>query len=653
MAGFLRRSLPKLRRAFLLGMGLLALVPFIQAAPAPLLLNTVREVRSLSPEQAGQSIPIHLTGVVTVPSTYKSSFFFMDATAGISVDRSSGGPAVHAGDRVEIVGASARGQFAPVVNATSIRVIGREKLPTPRLYELNELAGGEQDSQWISLRGVVRSAALQTVWDRQALVLELDIGMNNTIPVHVRDYPPTGWEGLPGSIVHIRGACGTIFNDHRQFVGLRLFASSLDSITIERPAPADPFDTPLVPLDQLLLFHARGGSIQRIRVEGTVTYSANGQEFFVQNGQRGILVRSAESAAAKIGSRVEVVGYLTAGRYSPELEDALFRPVAGDPARSNTIIEPAVASASNMVATSSDGFVASPFDSQLVRLQGRVVQEILGSSESTVILEDDNTIFSALMPRSGKRARTFAPGALLQVTGVCVTRFDSTSDVRHFRVLLRSPADIVVLEHAPWLTFEHAGWAVAVCLFLVLAGLGVRTFVRRDVELHTQALTDPLTGLYNRRGFFKLAPLHWERAQRRGSTLLIFYIDLDRFKEINDTFGHKAGDEALLAVADVLRGCFRAADVVARMGGDEFAVACDASADSPGVIEERLDSAVRRYNDRVRDAVQIALSVGVLVCDVSLKDSTIDELVARADEIMYARKSERRAQKDSDGTQVA
>jgi len=190
-------------------------------------------------------------------------------------------------------------------------------------------------------------------------------------------------------------------------------------------------------------------------------------------------------------------------------------------------------------------------------------------------------------------------------------------------------------------------------LLLVLAGLGVSVLMRRDAKLHVAAMTDPLTGLYNRRAFVQLISHDWERAQRRGSTLLLFYMDLDRFKQINDTFGHKAGDEALCDMAEILRGCFRTTDVIARMGGDEFAVACDASAESPAAIEERLAEAVSRHNRGDPGGVEISLSVGSLVCDSSMAGQDIDAMIARADELMYAQKHASRDGEKATGSPAA
>ena len=605
--------------------------------PAAAPLTSARQIRALSTARSAQSIPVHLTGVVTVPSTYHSSFFFMDSTGGISVDRSSDTPAVHAGDRVEIDGTSAPGQFAPLVNASSIRVLGKGALPAPRLYELNELAGGREDSQWISLRGVVRSASIQTIWSRQVLVLDFDMGVGVTIPVQVRDYPVAGWLRLPGSIVRIRGVCGTVFNDRRQFVGLRLFVSSLGDIEVETPSPLDPFATPAVSLDELMQFKAGSAALERIRVQGTVTYSRPGQGFFLEEGQRGVFVRSRQNAPIAIGSRVETVGYLAPGRYSPGLEDAVYR-LAGQSA----VVSPVSADAAGMISVSPDGVVAAPFDSLLVRLKGELVEEHTGDAEDVLILKDEGRYFSARLAHTVPPIRDYPPGTLLAVTGVSVTRMDDTRGAYGFVILLRSPADIAILRHAPWWNHKHAGWVVSGCLVGLLIVAAVVVFLRRQALLQALAVTDPLTGLYNRRGFLELASHDWELAQRRRATLLLFYIDLDRFKQINDTQGHKAGDLALQTVARILRESFRTSDVVARVGGDEFAVACDADADSPAAIESRIEDAVARHNASPDAQFQLGLSIGAFVGDDSVYRYSLDELIAYADANMYVRKSQRR-----------
>jgi diguanylate cyclase (GGDEF)-like protein len=226
-----------------------------------------------------------------------------------------------------------------------------------------------------------------------------------------------------------------------------------------------------------------------------------------------------------------------------------------------------------------------------------------------------------------------------------VPNTDDAHEARSFEILLRSPADIVVLRNAPWWTAAHAAWVVGVLAALVLLMFAWVAVVRRQASLQTLAVSDPLTGLYNRRGFLLLAEQQWRLAQRGDRQFLLFYIDVDRFKEINDSFGHKEGDAALQTVANVLHESFRKADILGRLGGDEFAVAAiDAALESQMTLEKRLIHILEQHNLMAERKYHLALSVGVLSCDKALGDLSIEELITRADALMYQEKRERQSQ---------
>ena len=110
-----------------------------------------------------------------------------------------------------------------------------------------------------------------------------------------------------------------------------------------------------------------------------------------------------------------------------------------------------------------------------------------------------------------------------------------------------------------------------------------------DRELRHLALTDDLTCLYNRRGFFAAATQLLRLAKRNSQSLVLLFCDFDDLKRINDTYGHREGDLALIRAADALEHSFRDADVVARIGGDEFvALALEASSQGQEVILRRI-----------------------------------------------------------------
>ena len=156
-------------------------------------------------------------------------------------------------------------------------------------------------------------------------------------------------------------------------------------------------------------------------------------------------------------------------------------------------------------------------------------------------------------------------------------------------------------------------------------------------ELRQMALTDDLTQLYNRRGFFATASQQLKVARRKSETLMLLFCDINDFKKINDNLGHSEGDHALMRTAQALTKVFRDADILARLGGDEFAVlATDASRENQAAIFARLEETVRKANKR-NSRYELSLSIGVAWFDPK-KPATLSDLLTQADREMYERK---------------
>jgi diguanylate cyclase (GGDEF)-like protein len=154
---------------------------------------------------------------------------------------------------------------------------------------------------------------------------------------------------------------------------------------------------------------------------------------------------------------------------------------------------------------------------------------------------------------------------------------------------------------------------------------------------------DALTGLYNRRGFFETAKKEFARAVDEGGTPCLFFMDLNGLKHVNDTFGHRYGDEALVDAAQIVRGCFRKTDIVGRMGGDEFVVLVPGlNNDDESIVRARLQRAIDRLNTAAERRYRLSISVGTCRYEAEGPKS-LSELVAEADAQMYEEK-ERRSQ---------
>ena len=158
-----------------------------------------------------------------------------------------------------------------------------------------------------------------------------------------------------------------------------------------------------------------------------------------------------------------------------------------------------------------------------------------------------------------------------------------------------------------------------------------------DRELRNLALTDDLTCLFNRRGFFAAATQQLRLAQRNNQTLLLLFCDVDDLKKINDTFGHHQGDLALIRTADALEQSFRGSDILSRLSGDEFVVlASETSKQTQEIMLRRLENNLKKSR-ATEPRYDLTLSVGVARFDPK-RAITLGELMVQADKAMHEKK---------------
>ena len=166
----------------------------------------------------------------------------------------------------------------------------------------------------------------------------------------------------------------------------------------------------------------------------------------------------------------------------------------------------------------------------------------------------------------------------------------------------------------------------------------------RDAQqrLEQLAMTDDLTGLHNRRGFFAQAARSLRDALRHQQPLAAVCADVDGLKQVNDAFGHDAGSELIVSAAEVLKQTFRAADVVARLGGDEFVALAAFAPGDAAIVTSRLMRHVDNFNARSGLPYRLALSVGMAHLEPG-GTTSLEDLVGQADATMYEQKRRKRA----------
>ncbi|WRH65566.1 MAG: diguanylate cyclase [Planktothrix sp. GU0601_MAG3] len=167
--------------------------------------------------------------------------------------------------------------------------------------------------------------------------------------------------------------------------------------------------------------------------------------------------------------------------------------------------------------------------------------------------------------------------------------------------------------------------------------LEIQERLKAEAEVRQLSLTDELTGLYNRRGFFLLAQQQLKIAQRTNTNCSLIFADLDGLKIINDTHGHELGDRTIVDAAQILRQTFRDADILARFGGDEFTLFLLGEETHPQDFKTRLQTNIDFFNQNSHRVYKVSISIGIQPCDVN-NNCSLEEWIAKADKLMYEHK---------------
>ncbi|MEH2350814.1 MAG: sensor domain-containing diguanylate cyclase [Nostoc sp.] len=165
----------------------------------------------------------------------------------------------------------------------------------------------------------------------------------------------------------------------------------------------------------------------------------------------------------------------------------------------------------------------------------------------------------------------------------------------------------------------------------------VRNRKQSEIEGRKLSLTDDLTGLHNRRGFFMMAEQQLKIAHRMRLLCWVIFIDLDGLKQVNDTLGHEIGDALIIDAGQLLKQTFRNSDIVARLGGDEFIVFISSYFKDADSIQEYLQVNIANFNQQQNRSYELSMSMGI-ECYSPESNMSLEQLIAKSDELMYAHK---------------
>ena len=449
----------------------------------PAVLTKVVQIRSLTSEQARNKHEVRLRGVITYHSPEYQVTFFQDHTGGIFVwlDHSDG--PLSAGTEVEIRGKTTPADFAPSVEHASVSVLGTSSLPVAAGRAPDDLLTGREDSQWVEVKGIVRSVALEERLppDMRAgppqLVLMVASG-DVKFKARIRDFPREGdFRGLVDSMVAIRGACGTLFNDRRQLIGVQLFVPSMEQVRVLEIPTEDQWAIPVSLISTLMQFSPARASGHRLRVHGVITLSHSDNAYFVQDEAGGTLVENADQRGLRVGDAVDVLGFPAAGSYAPVLEDGILR-------RTGSVPLPAPFDITGTTSLSSD------HDAELVRINGLIIDYSDHGQYHVLTMQWNGQTFTGQLPIEQTRGELsgIRVGSRLQLTGVWSVETDEYRRPVSYRVLLRSGADVVVLSRATWWTTERFLGALGLLAAVILCGSLWVMVLRRRIEEKVEVL---------------------------------------------------------------------------------------------------------------------------------------------------------------------
>jgi diguanylate cyclase (GGDEF)-like protein len=610
-----------------------------QALPT---LTTIRAVHTLSLKEAVRAYPVDLIGVITYYDPFlnypgRPLMMVTDATGSIYVGlQGMTTLPLKAGLLVEVKGQSNPGDFAPIIDQAQIRILGQTTLPkhAPR-ESLTHLVTGSFDAQWVEMEGVIESVQESG----KNVTLKLAVSDGEVAATAVKE-PGVDYASLIDARVLIRCIAGSQFNRNRQIVGEQLLVPGIAMVKVEDPAPQHPFQMPVSPIRDVMRYSPGSVFVHRVHIRAAVTLYWPGRLLCIQDGSEALCAETAQTTPLNPGQMVDVIGFPQIGTVAPTLSNAAFQTVPGTMTASVSTIDAAQA-------------FGGVHDAQLVQIDGRFIAHDKASPDTTLVMTSGKFTFPVTLPRSvdPKALLELEEGSTLRVTGICsvqadsrvFTRHDGFPVVKYFQILLRSPTDVIVLKRPSWWSAKHALRVLALALAMTMCVLCwvvyLRTRLKRQTELlRYQATHDGLTGLWNRKAVLDLLRREFEIAARANKKVGVIMLDADRFKHVNDTYGHLAGDAVLMELAKRIQQVVRSYDLTGRFGGEEFLI----------VLPECTGEEVQQCAERIRAVVAgdpISADGSELAMTVSLGTAVLDPLLntqrdalATADNALYQAK---------------
>jgi len=449
----------------------------LSAAPTP--LGSLREIHALTNEQAGQLLPVAFEATVTYFRGYEKTLFVQDGEYAIYVQPTTTLKLVP-GDRILIRGTT-QPSFRPFVKSSDVTLLSHGALSTPVQATFDQLIRAQLDCRLVTVRGVVHSADLELSSMMTNTTLRI-LTSGGYVDATIDSTNPSALADMLDAEVEITGAASGRFDGKMQQTGVLIHASTFADIKLIQPASTNPWSLPVTPMDQILTSYDVHDLSHRVRVHGTITYFQPGSAVVLQNGARSLWIQTQSITPLRLGQEADATGF-------PDLHDGFLTLTNGEVQQSQayTPLTPQPVKWRELT-SSKHGF-------DLVSIDGTVVTAIRKAGQDEYVLVADGYSFSAIYRHAAVAGFPDPPlaqvpnGSTVRVTGIC--SLDSSKPFERevpFNILLRSPGDIAVIAHPPWLNVRNLLIMVALLLVIVLAGGAKGWTLERKVRRQTAAL---------------------------------------------------------------------------------------------------------------------------------------------------------------------
>jgi signal transduction histidine kinase len=444
---------------------------FVESAPGkgnlPPVLKTVMQVHTLTRDESLKQLPVEIRGVVTAAG--EPPFYWMvirDDTRGTFVTLTNLKTSVpNVGDVWSVGGRTGPGDFAPVIVADQLTFLGRGRLPEPAHFTWNQLMNGSMDVQWGELQGLVTGV------ESNRLSLLLPEGRQE---IRLPEWGEIELKAFEKSVVRIRGTLFAVWNAETHEVRSGSLTMHNASITVEKPAPDDPFDAPEKTPRGLFQFDAKATPFQRVKVLGQVTHK-DSKSAFIEQGS-GMQIFPVTNFNLHIGDVVEAVGYPEIAGASPLLREVIVR-------RKHSGVLPVLA------AVSDKDLDSDRLASMRIRVEGILAGQHIEEDALVLQIQTPSHVLPAQVANPGP-LHSLRLGSKLSLAGVYASDAPgaSPSDSSHFELLVNGFWDVNVLSEPSWWTLQRLLSAIGVLLVILSLAAVWIALLRRQVTQRTLQL---------------------------------------------------------------------------------------------------------------------------------------------------------------------